>query len=88
MADPIKLALAKSAQDSAAIVPVIFEEAVARHREIIKEHPDSGFVMLTYRRPSKGQLTSIIDYFLHDPMDAYPLPEFVAERIKNLRDST
>lgn len=84
--DPVKLKLAPEAEASTMLALDSFESDVVRHRDYIKEHPDSGYVIVTYRRPGKGRLVSNANFFLNDPMDAFPLPEFVAERIRNMRD--
>ena len=55
-------------------------------REWLVDHPNSGFVMVAYHRKSDGGMSSIANYRIADPMDAYVLPDFVKGRIIDVRN--
>ena len=65
-----------------------FDKLAKAHREEIEKHGgDCGFVIITYWRPSLKSMSSRADYILNDPMDAYALPGFVAERIRDITNN-
>ena len=64
-----------------------FDSVTKEMREWISTRANCGFVVTAYARDGKGGMSSIANYRLADPMDAYAIPEFIKSRIENIRDA-
>lgn len=81
-----KLKLADTVFDPEKESLATYDEMVTEGRKYVEEHPSCGFAIVVYHRPKRGHMQSWVNYMLNDPLDAYAMPEFVAQRIRDLRD--